>query len=85
MRQSIINIQKPPNETWRTAYLLLFSLIPSSGQVQRTRINLHIRCTLQVEKFDRSLNKSLQNVDIMEYQTLQFDDDFAEGSKCQLS
>ena len=36
-------------------------------------------------KFDRSLNKSLQNVDIMEYQTLQFHDDFAEGSKCQFS
>ena len=36
-------------------------------------------------KFDRSLNKSLQNVDIMEYQTLQIHDDFAEGSKCQFS
>ena len=59
--------------------LLIYFVFPnptSSGQEQRARIHLHVRCILQVKKLAPSKDRDKR---------LQFHDDFTKGSKCQFS
>ena len=87
MRQSIRNKQRPAKETRRTSVLIYF-VFPKVTHIIRPSAEDPYPFANTVHFANgkiRSLNESLQNVDIMEYKTLQFHCDFAEGSKCQVS